>query len=106
MEDILNKLLQVDDVLYEYGNYGVYNKVTVQRVTPKTAFLSDGFRCPRMGWNGEQDCFPKQGESAAVIETPELVKEWFRRQSLEKLKSYNFGKLSHEQLVEIIKILS
>ena len=106
------KQLEIGNVLYEYGNYGIYNKVTVERVSTKTAFLSDGFKCHRQGWNGKNEYFSKLGVSAASsglshyrVENEDMILQWFRKQALEKLKSYPFKELSNEKLTEIIKIL-
>lgn len=106
----MNALLSVGDILYEYGNYGVYNRVTVTRISPTLAFLSDGFKCPREGWDG---CFPKRGESKSVsglshyrIESEELISEWFRKTSLKTLYAFQFSNLTNTQLSEIMKIIS
>lgn len=107
------KLLEVGDVLYEYGNYGIYNKVTVERVTPKTAFLSDGYKCPRIGWNNDCTYFSKQGEMKSVsglshyrIENEDMIAQWFRKSSLETISKYRFGSLNNDELRQIINIIT
>lgn len=103
--------LNVGDTVYECGNYGVYRKLEVIRVTPKRAYLLGNIKIDREistdGSNYEISplCKSTSGLSWYKLPTPDLDIKWFRKNAIEKLKSFNFDKCSHETLVELIKLL-
>lgn len=107
------KILNKGDVVYESGNYGLIQKLTVESVTPKRATLSNGYtvkrelldcgsyyRVSRMGvpaW--------EVGLRTYKLENTSLAREWMRKTVLEKLKGYDFSKCTDEQLAKLFSII-
>jgi hypothetical protein len=106
------KLLEIGDILYEYGNYGVYSKATVVKVTPKQATLSNNKKVERALYSRNRT-YTIGGEKATSglshwrIETPELIEEWYDKNAREMLSkiSWNSSKIDHCVLVNIINDL-
>lgn len=110
VEDVA--LLNVGDVVYQYGNYGVYEKCTVDKVTPKRATLSNGhvvnrevtgkikatYRISMPSW--------ERGLHHYRLETPELNAEYFRKSAIKFLNDYNFGNCTDDQLTKIMAVLN
>lgn len=107
-------ILNVDDFVYEYGNYGLYDRQKVVRVTPKRAYLDNGNILDRTG-RGCKAYYTfdikeiRNGRVAGLFhyrsETPHSIDEWFDKKAIERLKSYPFHKLDHNSLVALIEKL-
>lgn len=108
------KILNVGDVIYEYGNYGIAAKHTVASCTPKRVTLDNGYvlnrelysvgvhyRTSRIGapeW--------ERGLRSYILEDEVLIKEWFRKEALDKLKGFSFASLTTDELEAIMKIIT
>lgn len=106
------KILNVGDVIYESGNYGLVKRLTVESVTPRRATLSNGYVVKRElkdcgYWRAARIGAPtwEIGLRNYKLENESLKREWLRQESLEKLKGFNYSNCTDEQLAAILTII-
>lgn len=106
------KTLQPGDVIYKmYGN-AVNSRHEIERVTEKTAFINNGTTKFKIEYTAE-NCLSEIGrdtwDSARYyIETPQLKARYIRRElvfDVDSLMKSNIGRLSIEQLNQILTVL-
>jgi hypothetical protein len=106
------KLLNIGDTVYQYGNYGIYEKATVESTTPKRATLSNGHVVRReLIFNGNyitnRISMPdwERGLNHYRLENETLKQEWFRKDAIQKLNDFGFSKLDNVKLAAILAIV-
>ena len=107
MEQLETRLLQVNDVVYGKSNYGLTEKIVINKVSPLQA--SSGFKKFKRVI-AEDGCIRRIAqESWSVtryyIESPELINEWFKKEAVERLNLLNWNALSLNQIKAILKII-
>jgi hypothetical protein len=106
-------MLNVGDNVYQYGNYGVNGKYTVEKVTPKQATLSNGHTVRRELVGENQITHRVKGISEWErglyhyrLESPACKSDWFRKSAIKFLNDYNFANCTNDQLVEVLAKLN
>ena len=103
------KKLEIGDRIYERGDSGFYSWTTVVRTTPTLAITKSGNKFKIDVINGECCEVPKIRDNFDRIEfllgTEELKKAYQKQVLTNRLRKFDFGKLTLETLLEIDNIL-
>lgn len=100
------QLLNVGDVIYDKGNYGVNDRFIIERVSSTQAF-SNHKKFKRFIYDGAIERIAQESWSTSkyYVETPALKDEWLKKGIVEKLRNFQWGKLDLDQLKAIRQII-
>lgn len=102
------KLLQVGDVIYSSGNYGVQHRFVIDRVTNTQAFSSNTKFKREIFSSGSVRIIGNTNSWSTTnykIETEKLKGDYFRKQMESKISAANVKALSDEQVLSIYNII-
>jgi hypothetical protein len=103
------KKLEIGDRIYERGDAGFYSWTTIVKTTPTLAITSKGRKFKIDVVDGECCEVPKQvgkfDRIRFLFGTEELKKAYQKQVLTNRLREFDFGKLTLETLLEIDNIL-
>lgn len=107
MSDVIVRELQVGDVIYSKGNYGIQSRETVDRVTAKRAFIGSVQFDRIVNRDGSLKQFNTYRWQTTwyYTATEKLDNEWARVVALRDISSIKWANYPTEKINEILKLL-
>lgn len=105
------RYLTVGDKIYEKGNYGITDVLTIGRLTKTQAISECGnyrFRLELDSYGSATKIGPTEIWSSRTyyLETPELKAKLIRQVNIKRLKNVDFNSLSDATLEQILIIIN